>query len=72
MQTFFAMGGGMIDSSSMYRSAQQVIGTLLPNIAEKETLFAATKVWIDGEQAGKGRLPNPEQRREMISYFNSL
>jgi diketogulonate reductase-like aldo/keto reductase len=52
MQTFFDMGGGMIDSSPMYGSAQQVIGELLPKVTGKKNLFAATKVWIDGKQEG--------------------
>jgi diketogulonate reductase-like aldo/keto reductase len=52
MQIFFDLGGGMIDSSPMYGSAQHVIGTLLPNIRGDKNLFAATKVWIDGQQAG--------------------
>ena len=52
MQTFFDMGGGMIDSSPMYGSAQQVIGELLPKVKGTRNLFAATKVWIDGKEEG--------------------
>lgn len=52
MQTFFDMGGGMIDSSPMYGDAQQVIGQLLPNVKGNKKLFAATKVWIDGKEEG--------------------
>ncbi|MBT3027441.1 MAG: aldo/keto reductase [Candidatus Thiodiazotropha sp. (ex Ctena orbiculata)] len=48
---FFAMGGTLIDSSPMYGSAEQVIGTLLKRI-EPESLFAATKVWTDGKANG--------------------
>ena len=51
-QTFFDMGGGMIDSSPMYGSAQEVIGQLLPKMKGKKNLFASTKVWIDGQEAG--------------------
>lgn len=51
-QTFFDMGGGMIDSSPMYGSAQEVIGRLLPKVTGKKNLFAATKVWIKGKKAG--------------------
>ena len=51
-QAFFDMGGGMIDSSPMYGSSQQVIGQLLPGVTGEKNLFAATKVWIDGRQAG--------------------
>lgn len=51
-QTFFDMGGGMIDSSPMYGSAQQVIGKLLAEVAGEPHLFAATKVWVQGQQEG--------------------
>jgi len=51
-QTFFDMGGGMIDSSPMYGSAQEVIGELLPGVARETNLFAATKVWVQGKEQG--------------------
>ncbi len=31
-QSFFDLGGGMIDSSPMYGSSQEVIGQLLPQV----------------------------------------
>ncbi len=52
MQAFFDQGGGMIDSSPMYGSAQQVIGQLLPEISGQKNLFAATKVWTHGRDSG--------------------
>lgn len=52
LQTFFNMGGGMIDSSPMYGSAQHVIGELLPGVTGEKNLFAATKVWVDGKEQG--------------------
>jgi len=51
-QTFFDMGGGLIDSSPMYGSAQKVIGQLLRDVKAENRLFAATKVWIDGKKEG--------------------
>ena len=51
-QTFFDLGGGMIDSSPMYGSAQQVIGQILPRITGPKNLFSATKVWTEGKRAG--------------------
>ncbi len=51
-QTFFDLGGGMIDSSPMYGAAQSVLGAILPNIKGDKNLFAATKVWIDGRERG--------------------
>lgn len=52
IQTFFELGGGMIDSSPMYGSAQQLLGQLLPGVQGRKHLFAATKVWIEGKQQG--------------------
>lgn len=51
-RTFFDMGGGMIDSSPMYGSSQEVIGKLLPKIKGEKNLFAATKVWVEGKDEG--------------------
>jgi len=62
MQTFFDMGGGMIDSSPMYGSSQEVIGQLLPKMKGKKNLFAATKVWIDGKEEGIEQME--ESRRQ--------
>jgi diketogulonate reductase-like aldo/keto reductase len=45
MQAFFDLGGGMIDSSPMYGSSEEVIGYGLKRIANKKALFSATKVW---------------------------
>jgi diketogulonate reductase-like aldo/keto reductase len=61
-QTFFDMGGGMIDSSPMYRSAQEVIGQLLPKVKGKKNLFSATKVWIEGKKDG---IEQMEQSRKL-------
>ncbi len=52
LRAFFDNGGKLIDSSPMYGSAEQVIGTLLERVGHRDRLFAATKVWIDGRQAG--------------------
>ncbi|HEU5338199.1 MAG TPA: aldo/keto reductase [Sulfuricaulis sp.] len=51
LQAFFDQGGTLIDSSPMYGTAEQVIGELLKT-TRRRALFAATKVWIDGQQAG--------------------
>ena len=52
LQAFFANGGRLIDSSPMYGTAEQVLGELLKRVGNQDKLFAATKVWINGEQAG--------------------
>lgn len=61
-RTFFDMGGGMIDSSPMYGSAQQVIGQLLPEMKGEKNLFAATKVWIDGQKEGIEQMERSRQQ----------
>lgn len=58
IQEFFAQGGELIDSSPMYGSAEQVIGELLKQINSRDRLFAATKVWTDGKQAGIQQMEN--------------
>lgn len=52
LQAFFDNGGELIDSSPMYGAAERVIGELLKRIGHRDPLFAATKVWTDGEQSG--------------------
>lgn len=62
IQVFFDMGGGMIDSSPMYGSAEEVIGKLLPGVRGKVDLFAATKVWIDGKEEGIKQMEASRQK----------
>ena len=52
LKTFFGHGGTVIDSSPMYGSAEEVLGDLLKATDNQKQLFAATKVWTDGKQAG--------------------
>jgi len=52
LQAFFAGGGGVIDSSPMYGSAEAVLGRLLPRLEDTQGLFAATKVWTRSGLAG--------------------
>ncbi len=52
IQTFFDEGGGMIDSSPMYGSSEDVIGASLAKIANKNALFSATKVWTLSQWMG--------------------
>ena len=62
LQTFFDQGGALIDSSPMYGSAEQVIGDLLKKTTGKDRLFAATKVWTYGKQAGIEQMQQSMQR----------
>jgi aryl-alcohol dehydrogenase-like predicted oxidoreductase len=52
LKAFSENGGKLIDSSPMYGRAEAVVGDLLGAMAPRPPVFAATKVWTDGKQAG--------------------
>jgi len=62
LQVFFDNGGAVIDSSPMYGSSETVVGNLLKTIPNKDTLFAATKVWTNGRQSGIEQMQESMQR----------
>lgn len=62
MQAFFDKGGQLIDSSPMYGDAESAIGELLKGVNNKDNLFAATKVWTDGREAGIKQMQHSFQR----------
>jgi len=53
LRRFFAHGGGMIDSSPMYGSAESVLGYGFERLATTEGLFSATKVWTGSDAEGR-------------------
>ncbi|HEU4385561.1 MAG TPA: aldo/keto reductase [Anaeromyxobacteraceae bacterium] len=61
LQAFFDRGGTLIDSSPMYGAAEEVVGQLL-RTTRHGSVFAATKVWTDGKQAG---IEQMEQSRRL-------
>lgn len=74
LKHFFEAGGGMIDSSPMYGSAEGVLGDLLGRQlqpAEQEGLFSATKVWTSEGEDGPAEL---EQSRDLwkVDRFDLL
>jgi diketogulonate reductase-like aldo/keto reductase len=56
LQAFFDRGGRLIDSSPMYGSAEEVTGWLLGQLKGGVRPFMATKVWTDGEDAGREQM----------------
>ena len=52
MREFFAGQGALVDSSPMYGAAEGVLGEVLMKLGNPKQLFAATKVWTDGREAG--------------------
>ena len=61
LQHFFNHGGGMIDSSPMYGSAQAVLGKCFEQLPPPKTLFSATKVWTPGEWLGIQQMQKAEK-----------
>lgn len=60
LQAFFDRGGTLIDSSPMYGAAEEVVGELLEG-TRHASVFAATKVWTDGKQAGVEQMERSRQ-----------
>ncbi len=56
LQAFFDRGGGLIDSSPMYGSSEEVIGYCLKRIANADALFSATKVWTLSRLLGERQM----------------
>jgi diketogulonate reductase-like aldo/keto reductase len=57
LQSFFELGGGVIDTSPMYGHAEAVLGELLRAVPhDRQRLFAATKVWIWGREEGQRQM----------------
>lgn len=52
LREFIALGGKVVDSSPMYGESERVVGDLTAELAAREKLFLATKVWINGRDAG--------------------
>ena len=61
LRAFFEAGGGIIDSSPMYGTSEEVIGYCLARIAEKPSLFSATKVWTPFQWYGVGQMERSEK-----------
>lgn len=71
LQAFFDKGGALIDSSPMYGSAESVIGDLLKGVTNKDSLFAATKVWTDGKESGIRQMEQ-SMRRMGVKTFDLM
>jgi diketogulonate reductase-like aldo/keto reductase len=56
-----SMGGGMIDSSPMYGSAEDVVGHCLRELNYPKNLFSATKVWTSSTDDGMKQVENSQR-----------
>jgi diketogulonate reductase-like aldo/keto reductase len=61
LKAFFDEGGGMIDSSPMYGSSEEVVGHCLALLPETDTLFSATKIWTSLESEGPQQMADSQQ-----------
>ena len=52
LREFVRLGGSVLDSSPMYGSSESVAGDLAAELGLQKQLFFATKVWINGRDAG--------------------
>jgi len=62
LQSFFAHGGTVIDSSPMYGQAEARVGDVLRAMQTPPKVFAATKVWTTGEERGITQMEESAQR----------
>jgi len=60
LQTFFDLGGQMIDSSPMYGNAEAVLGYCLKNTQRDCDLFSASKIWTPVTFDGRIQMENTE------------
>ena len=60
LDALFAAGGRVVDSSPMYGSAEEVVGSLL-DTPQRAQPFIATKVWTSGREAGMAQMERSMQ-----------
>ena len=76
LETLFAAGGRVIDSSPMYGKAEGVVGELLKTIPDVPKAFVATKVWTTGKREGIAEMERSEKlmggRLDLIQVHNLL
>ena len=65
VDTLVDAGGSIIDTSPMYNRSERIIGEIVKAGAPRGKLFLATKVWIDGRDAGIA------QMRESAALMNT-
>ena len=71
MQVFFDYGGKVIDSSPMYGYAETRVGEVLAGIDPRPPVFAATKVWVNGQDNGVEQM-NESSRRMGINPLDLI
>jgi diketogulonate reductase-like aldo/keto reductase len=64
LQLMHQHGGAVIDSSPMYGRSEKVIGDITSEMPEQNNFFYATKVWIEGREAGIEQLESSMQKMQ--------
>ncbi len=61
LKQFFEMGGGMVDSSPMYGSSEEVIGYCLNQFGSAKGMFSATKIWTPFKKMGISQIQDSQK-----------
>jgi len=61
LRHFYKHGGGMIDSSPMYGTAEKILGKCFQQLEPPAAMFSATKVWTPGEWLGVKQMQNSQK-----------
>ena len=61
LRAFYENGGGMIDSSPMYGSAEAVLGHTMGRLNDRQKVFAATKIWTPSTQHGISQIKDSKK-----------
>jgi aryl-alcohol dehydrogenase-like predicted oxidoreductase len=77
LETFFARGGALVDSSPMYGTSEEVMGWCLSEMQGKAPLFAATKVWTMFQGWGVSQMEKSQKlwglpRFDLLQIHNML
>jgi diketogulonate reductase-like aldo/keto reductase len=77
LRSFFELGGGLIDSSPMYGSSEEVVGYCLKRLGPQPGLFSATKVWTSSGAEGPSQIADSHRlwgidRFDLLQVHNLL
>lgn len=56
VDTLVQRGGSVVDSSPMYNRSEKIVGDIIDANGNRDDLFLATKVWINGKSAGETQM----------------
>jgi aryl-alcohol dehydrogenase-like predicted oxidoreductase len=61
VELLLGAGGSVVDTSPMYNRSEKIIGDVFAAGAPRDDMFIATKVWVDGRQAGVEQIESSAQ-----------